>query len=135
MGAPAVMDGRRRVIPDAMPDVRCDRTDMDATTHTRLGVADLGGLIMWATALCLLLVGVAADGSGDAVSGGQGVAFYLLGTLTMFTSLCWSLASMAVAVTRLSHDRATAVTSLWLNASAWCGSALVVGVAWALNIS
>ena len=108
---------------------------MDATTHARLGVADLGGLIMWATALCLLLAGVAAEGSGDAVAGGQGVAFYLLGTLTMFTSLCWSLASMAAAVTRLSHDRATAVTALWLNASAWCGSAVVVGVAWALNIS
>jgi hypothetical protein len=49
---------------------RGDPVSMDATAHTRLGVADLGGLIMWGTGLGLLLVGVAADSSGDAVAGG-----------------------------------------------------------------
>jgi hypothetical protein len=121
--------------PTRCPAVCGDPARVDATTDTRLGVADLGGLIVWAVSLCLLLVGVAADNGGDGVAGGPGLAFYLLGTLAMFTSLCWSLASMAAAAARLNRDGGTAVTSLWLNASAWFGTALVIGTVWASYIS
>jgi hypothetical protein len=122
------------ISPTPSPPRSGDSDVMDAVTHTRVGIGEIGGLITWAAGLGLLLVGAMA-GKPEAIAGGSALPCYLLGTLAMFIGLCWSLASMAIAVTRLSDDGATAVTSLWLNASAWCGSALVVGVAWTLNVS
>ena len=54
----------------------------------------------------------------------------------MFIGLCWSLATMAVAATRLSgRSSGTALTTLWLNGTSWFGTALVIGTVWSLNVS
>jgi hypothetical protein len=108
---------------------------MNAATHTRVGIGELGGLITWAVGLGLLLVDVMVE-HPQAIAGGSALPFYLLGTLAMFIGLCWSLAAMAVAVTRLSgRSGGTALTTIWLNGTSWFGTALVIGTAWSLNVS
>ncbi len=104
---------------------------MDATTHTRFGVGDLGALIVWVVGLMLILSGPAAADSGDRPFPG----FLVLGTLVLFISLCWSLTSMASVVARLGREPETAMTALCLNAAPWCGTVLLAATAWALNAS
>ena len=86
---------------------------METTTHTRIRIGDIGGLITWVVGLCAILLGVAAASSGDGLLPG----FFMLGTLAMFISLCWSLASMASAVTLLGREPERAMTALLLNAT------------------
>lgn len=108
---------------------------MNATTYTRVGIGELGGLVTWAVGLGMLLVGATVE-DPKAIAGGSALPFYLLGTLAMFIGLCWSLATMAVAVTRLSgRSSGTALTTLWLNGTSWFGTALVIGTVWSLNVS
>jgi hypothetical protein len=123
------------ISPTPRPSRSGDSDVMDTITQTRVGIGELGGLITWATGLGLLLVGAMAENPG-AIAGGSALPCYLLGTLAMFIGLCWSLATMAVAATRLSDQTSrTAVTTLWLNGTSWFGTALVIGTAWALNVS
>jgi hypothetical protein len=108
---------------------------MDVTAHTRVGIGELGGLITWAVGLGVVLVGATVR-KPDAIAGGSALPFYLLGTLAMFIGLCWSLATMAAAVTRLpGRNSGTALTTLWLNGASWFGTALVIGTVWSLNVS
>jgi hypothetical protein len=102
-----------------------------------LRLADVGGLITWGIGLGLLLAGFLADSSSDGVAGGPGLTFYLLASLAMFAGICWSLSSMAVAVVRLARgrDRGASLTTLWLNATTWCGTAIVISTVWVLNVS
>jgi hypothetical protein len=127
----------KRDIPDAAAAVLGDPGRMDAHTDTRLRLADLGGLITWGIGLGLLLAGFLADSSSDGVAGGPGLTFYLLASLAMFAGICWSLSSMAVAVVRLARgrDRGASLTTLWLNATTWCGTAIVISTVWVLNVS
>jgi hypothetical protein len=108
---------------------------METTTQTRIGIGDVGGLIMWAAGLCLILIGLVLAGSSDELFPGPGADFLMLGMLAMFTGLCWSLASMGAAVTLLGREHGRATTALWLNATPWCSTALVIGTAWALSAS